>query len=270
MSAPAVQVAKFVRRLGSDRDGEVVAAVVDKTRYLAEDAADLIELDLDEQKPVLDPELSLARGCDRLFVDVVGNLALEGHYGSKEDPGALFENAALVMRRRYRMNRSGNPPLEALGVVAKYENLRLTVWSTIQRPQMLRIAVPGINNVWQTTIKDTALVSVVGLQELMRISYIGANSTRHPFVFYLIAAVVYLIITLVSQAVFDGVERLLRINLLGRRRGGAAPRNVCGINRCVARVSTVVRAFRAQREACHRSIAAHTRRDDLVPRRAQS
>ena len=45
----------------------------------------------------------------------------------------------------------------------------------------------------------------------MRISYIGANSTRHPFIFYLIAAVVYLFITLVSQAGFDGVERLLRL-----------------------------------------------------------
>lgn len=85
------------------------------------------------------------------------------------------------------------------------------IFRRIIAPQMLRIAVPGINNVWQTTIKDTALVSVVGLQELMRISYIGANSTRHPFIFYVIAAVVYLVITLVSQAGFDGIERLLRL-----------------------------------------------------------
>lgn len=85
------------------------------------------------------------------------------------------------------------------------------IFRRIIAPQMLRIAVPGINNVWQTTIKDMALVSVVGLQELMRISYIGANSTRHPFIFYLIAAVVYLVITLVSQAGFDGIERLLRL-----------------------------------------------------------
>ena len=87
------------------------------------------------------------------------------------------------------------------------------IFRRIIAPQMLRIAVPGINNVWQTTIKDTALVSVVGLQELMRISYIGANSTRHPFIFYLIAAVVYLVITLVSQAGFDGIERLLRLRV---------------------------------------------------------
>ncbi|TPN88444.1 ABC transporter permease subunit [Mesorhizobium sp. CU2] len=89
------------------------------------------------------------------------------------------------------------------------------IFRRIIAPQMLRIAIPGINNVWQTTIKDTALVSVVGLQELLRISYIGANSTRHPFIFYLIAGGVYLIITLVSQAGFDRVERLARLRTRG-------------------------------------------------------
>ena len=72
------------------------------------------------------------------------------------------------------------------------------------------ILVPGMSNVWQTTIKDTALVSVVGLQELMRAAFVGAGSTRHPFIFYFIAAVVYLVITLVSQGGFDRIERLLR------------------------------------------------------------
>lgn len=85
------------------------------------------------------------------------------------------------------------------------------IFRRIIAPQMLRIAVPGINNVWQTTIKDTALVSVVGLQELMRISFIGSGSTRNPFIFYFIAAVVYLLITLVSQQAFDRVERLLSL-----------------------------------------------------------
>ena len=76
---------------------------------------------------------------------------------------------------------------------------------------MLRIAFPGLNNVWQTTIKDTALVSVVGLQELMRTAFIGSGTTRHPFIFYLIAAVVYLAITLVSQFGIDRAERGLRL-----------------------------------------------------------
>lgn len=79
-------------------------------------------------------------------------------------------------------------------------------------PQTLRIALPGINNVWQSTIKDTALISVVGLQELMRIASIGANATRQPFLFYIGAFVAYFAITLLSQSLFNGIERLFRVN----------------------------------------------------------
>ncbi len=85
------------------------------------------------------------------------------------------------------------------------------IFRKIILPQMLRIAVPGMNNVWQATMKDTALVSVVGLQELMRAASVGAGSTRNPFIFYLIAAVVYLIITFVSQFFFKRAEGLLML-----------------------------------------------------------
>lgn len=86
---------------------------------------------------------------------------------------------------------------------------RRRIFARIIAPQMMRIAFPGINNVWQTTIKDTALVSVVGLQELMRTAFIGAGTTRSPLIFYAIAAVVYLMITLISQVGFNKVEALL-------------------------------------------------------------
>jgi octopine/nopaline transport system permease protein len=83
------------------------------------------------------------------------------------------------------------------------------IFRRIIAPQMLRLAVPGMNNVWQSTMKDTALISVVGLQELMRISSLGAGSTRQPLLFYSIAAVVYLGITVVSQVVLGVLERIL-------------------------------------------------------------
>lgn len=125
-------------------EGEAVAVVVAEDRYLAEDAVEQILIDYEDQAPVLDPEKALEPGTDQIHADVPGNLALEGTYGSTDDPREIFDGAALVLRRRYRMNRSGNPPLEALGVVAQYENRRLTVWSTIQRPQILRIALADI------------------------------------------------------------------------------------------------------------------------------
>lgn len=136
----------------------------------------------------------LAESGYAFVIAVIAIGAISGAYSTEVIRGALasIPNGHIEAAR-------------ALGLPAS------RIFRRIIAPQMLRIAVPGINNVWQTTIKDTALVSVVGLQELMRISYIGANSTRHPFVFYLIAAVVYLVITLVSQAGFDGIERLLRI-----------------------------------------------------------
>jgi carbon-monoxide dehydrogenase large subunit len=125
-------------------EGEPVVVVVADNRYLAEDAAERVDIDYEEQRPILDPEMSLSPGCEQLFDDVVGNQALEGHFGSKEGPGRLFEDSPVVLRKRYRMNRSGNPPLETLGVIAEYKHRRLTVWSTIQRPQILRIALADI------------------------------------------------------------------------------------------------------------------------------
>lgn len=137
-------------------EGEAVAVVAAENRYLAEDAADLIEIEYEPLRPVLDPEVSLSPDCEQLFDDVPGNLALDGRYGSKENAGSLFDDAALVVRRRYRMNRSGNPPLETLGVVAHYENRRLTVWSTIQRPQILRIALADIFNLPESRVRVIA------------------------------------------------------------------------------------------------------------------
>ena len=56
-------------------------------------------------------------------------------------------------------------------------------------PQMLRLAIPNLSNVWQITLKDTSLISVTGLVEIMRQSYIAAGSTRDPLFFYSCAAV---------------------------------------------------------------------------------
>ena len=55
-------------------------------------------------------------------------------------------------------------------------------------PQTLRLAIPNLSNVWQITLKDTSLISVTGLVEIMRQSYIAAGSTRDPLFFYSVAA----------------------------------------------------------------------------------
>ena len=90
-------------------EGEAVAVIAAEDRYLAEDAAELLMVDYEEQAPVLDPEAALAPGCAQLFDDVAGNVALDAWFGSDKEPGAVFDDAAVVLRRRYRMHRSGNP-----------------------------------------------------------------------------------------------------------------------------------------------------------------
>ena len=73
-------------------------------------------------------------------------------------------------------------------------------------PQMLRLAIPNLSNVWQITLKDTSLISVTGLVEIMRQSYIAAGSTRDPLFFYSFAAVLYLILTFISMKLINRLE----------------------------------------------------------------
>jgi octopine/nopaline transport system permease protein len=73
-------------------------------------------------------------------------------------------------------------------------------------PQVARYALPGLGNVWQLTLKDTSLISVVGLTEIMRTAFVAAGSTKQPFTFFVTAAVLYLTLTAFSNKVFDGAE----------------------------------------------------------------
>tara|TARA_B100000767_G_scaffold13802_1_gene13297 strand:+ start:372 stop:1064 length:693 start_codon:yes stop_codon:yes gene_type:complete len=73
-------------------------------------------------------------------------------------------------------------------------------------PQMLRLAIPNLSNVWQITLKDTSLISVTGLVEIMRQSYIAAGSTRDPLFFYSFAALLYLMLTFFSMKFIKKLE----------------------------------------------------------------
>jgi octopine/nopaline transport system permease protein len=73
-------------------------------------------------------------------------------------------------------------------------------------PQMMRLAIPNLSNVWQITLKDTSLISVTGLVEIMRQSYIAAGSTRDPLFFYSFAAVLYLLLTFLSMKLINKLE----------------------------------------------------------------
>lgn len=65
-------------------------------------------------------------------------------------------------------------------------------------PQVWRLALPGLGNLFQVLLKDTALVSVVGLNDLMRQAYVATGSTKEPFTFYMAAALIYLGLTAIA------------------------------------------------------------------------
>lgn len=76
-------------------------------------------------------------------------------------------------------------------------------------PQVLRFALPGIGNVWQMSLKDSALISVTGLAELMRQSQVAAGSTHDYFQFFIAGGVLYLVITGVSNRIFGRAEAVV-------------------------------------------------------------
>jgi len=77
----------------------------------------------------------------------------------------------------------------------------------IQLPQAIRYAIPGLSNVWMLLIKATALISVIQLDEVMRMTKIAANATHKPFTAYLFAAMIYLAITILSMQLQKVLEK---------------------------------------------------------------
>ena len=81
------------------------------------------------------------------------------------------------------------------------------IFRKIVLPQLWRIALPGLGNLFMVLMKDTALVSVIGLEETMRKAQIATGVTKEPFTFYLAAAMIYLCITVVAATVLQILER---------------------------------------------------------------
>jgi len=89
----------------------------------------------------------------------------------------------------------------ALGL-SRWQTLRLVVL-----PQLVRIALPGLSNLWLILLKDTALVSVIGLSDIIRQTSIAARVTKQAFLFFGIACLIYLALAILSSFAFAAIER---------------------------------------------------------------
>jgi octopine/nopaline transport system permease protein len=84
---------------------------------------------------------------------------------------------------------------------------RLLRFRRIIVPQILRFAIPGLGNVWQLSVKDSALISITGLVEIMNAANKAVGSTKQSFLFYTVGACLYLVLTSLSNQVFNAGER---------------------------------------------------------------
>lgn len=74
-------------------------------------------------------------------------------------------------------------------------------------PQLVRSVLTGYANVWQVLVKSTAVVSVIGLNDLVGLADKAGKSTREPFVFLVVVMLFYLVMTIVSENGFKWLER---------------------------------------------------------------
>ncbi len=81
------------------------------------------------------------------------------------------------------------------------------VFRRILFPQMIRHAIPGFGNNWLVLLKATALVSVIGLDDLLRKAYLAAGATKLTFTFYIVVALCYLVMTTLSVWFLNWLEK---------------------------------------------------------------
>ena len=89
----------------------------------------------------------------------------------------------------------------AIGLT-KRQTMRLVIL-----PQLIRISLPGLANLWLILLKDTALVSAIGLADTLRQTGIASRVTKEPFLFYGVACLIYLVLAIITSFGISAIER---------------------------------------------------------------
>lgn len=117
--------------------------------------------------------------------------------------GAVFSSyASEVFVAAFR----AIPPGQYEGAYA----IGLPRWPTMRLvilPQLIRVALPGLSNLWLILLKETALVSVIGLSDILRQTGIAARVTKEAFLFFGLACLLYLVLALLSSIALSAIER---------------------------------------------------------------
>jgi carbon-monoxide dehydrogenase large subunit len=138
--------------------GEAVAIILAETRYAAEDAAELVTLDLDPLPPVLDPEAALLQDTT-LIHDRFGTNLIGGFTVGKGDADAALVRAPRRLQRRFYHHRYAAMPMECRGVVASYDRRTdsVTIWSATQVVHWVRREAAALLKLPEARVRCIAL-----------------------------------------------------------------------------------------------------------------
>jgi len=117
--------------------------------------------------------------------------------------GVVFSSyASEVLLSAFRAIAQGQYEAGFAIGLTRFQTMRLVIL-----PQLVRIALPGLGNLWLILLKDTALVSVIGLSDTLRQSNIASRVTKEPFLFFSVACLIYLVLAIISSFAFGRIER---------------------------------------------------------------
>ena len=125
--------------------GQAVAVVVAESRYIAEDAAELVAVDYEPLEPVPGIERALEEGAPLIHEGWDDNVAVRVEVACGGEIDAALDEAAVVIRERFSIQRQAGIPIETRGAVGLYENGELTLWSSNQNSHPLRRAMSRVS-----------------------------------------------------------------------------------------------------------------------------
>ncbi|HAX7799662.1 TPA: ABC transporter permease subunit [Escherichia coli] len=126
---------------------------------------------------------------------IIGLIGAGGKLSQNRLSGLIFEGYTTLIR--------GVPDLVLMLLI--FYGLQIALNTVTEA--MMRYALPGIGNNWQVILKSTALVSLLGLEDVVKATQLAGKSTWEPFYFAIVCGVIYLVFTTVSNGVLLFLER---------------------------------------------------------------
>jgi polar amino acid transport system permease protein len=137
------------------------------------------------------------------LIGSTGNFEVNGFFAGMIALGVVFSaySSEVFLGAFRNIPRGQYEAAHSLGL-KRFATFRLVIW-----PQLVRLALPGLANLWLALLKDTSLVSVIAIDDLLRMTGIAVRVTKEPFFFFGIACLLYLVMSMVSSIGISAIER---------------------------------------------------------------